>query len=370
MGNDMNEDRSSSQFRSRHEDRADLAVRAIATASRVSARRCGSCPPGVQLADFAAGTLPREAARETLLHLASCAACRDWESELHRMLLEQPILWHRLGRLRKQARVAPERVEHLLAALREWLQSRMIPAGAQPEPGRLLAMAVDANGKPEDCVEFEVAAGPAIDNAGRLQVTLAPVGNPGKRHLIVALQDADRRLEICALDSAEEEVLVVADCGFLVCGSGRLDPRAIHLTLTSMPVADWNKQRLLPHLRRIADLHLDPVDCWDAVSVALAEVEGDWLELLGKEVQASGSPLPGKAMARALAGTLQEFERIWVASNHEPHSDAAAVAQNLIDFADQTQYRRLGAKEPADPQPRLTERSRVKRPSEMEGENR
>jgi hypothetical protein len=354
----MNE-KSSYQNLDSEEDRMELILQAIAGAARAAVKRSSDCPSLRRLAEFSAATLDPHSARAVLLHLSSCAACREWESSLHDHTAEQPMFSHNLARLRRVAGVDRKRTAAACAELREWLRSKMVPQDTQCDVPTLPAP-LDDGGKLQEFAEFEIIAGPRIDTSGRFHLTLEADRRSGKSLLVVALQDDLRRLEICVLAEAAE-ITVVADCAFLETGPGRLDPRTIRLSLTNAPVEAWHRPSLLPHVHRIVELDLEPVDCWDVLSAVLAEVEGDGIELLGREIHTLSSPGRAKVMARAVAEKLQIFEGIWAASNHESHPAAAVAARGLLEIADRTEYPR----QPADT---VETRARVKRPSDVERE--
>ena len=320
-------------------EQAELVLRALTDRSRTAGGRTTVCPAATELSAFAASGLNKDESRRILMHLSSCSACRAWERSIGRQLLQQPMIVHNLVRLRRAALEGAPAAASALRGVRAWARPLAeSPAGTgHGGPLPLLAAVVTDAGKAADYVEFETASPPRIDEQGRFRLTLLPMSACGGKALVVALQDEDRRLEICALPAEEGEMTVVADCAFLDLAAGILDPAVLHLTLMPLSiVSGWSKMMLLPEFRRILDCHLDPVDFWDSVSVALAEAGKEWPKLLESEILGVHLPFTGVSLAADVSKGIGQFTQIWGSTNHEPNADAEDAMNILSSLAGKT----------------------------------
>src|ERR1035441_4294071 len=316
----MNNRPNDSGFGTPEEEQADLVLRAFADSLQAGGGRTATCPAPTKLSAFAASGLDKDESRRGLFYLSSCTVCRAWERALSRQLLQQPMIVHNVVRLRKAAIQDARGVASAVRGGRAWARSL---AKSQVGPGRggpppLLAAVVTDSGETEDYVEFEVTSPPRIDDQGRFRLTLLPLSSAGEKALVVALQDEDRRLEMCALSAEAGDMTLVADCSFLDLAAEPLDPAFLHLTLMPLDVVrEWATTKLLPGFRRILDCHLDPVDLWDSVSVMLAEAGMEWPKLLESEIRALDSPFTAVPLVVAASKGIAQFTQMWVSGNQE-----------------------------------------------------
>lgn len=319
------------------EERARVAVWALAkavTATRAASEECMA--PGA-LAAFAAGGPAAAQSRQILAHLAACARCRALEDALRRQGEPRPALAFHLPTLRRAAQADRSRVASLLADVQAWLAG-MLERGPAPLDPALECELAATGLRPPRAAWFALAAPVAVDRRGRLSVELSTAARVEQSAVVVAIQDSEYRLELCAVPVKGGQVRAIVDCEFLGLPEGALSATLIRLALIPAEEAGrWGAPPMMGALRALAEWPLEAAEVFDGVSAILAAQGERWQRLLRAEVGALPDPAAGVAVIETVLQQLELYATAWQESNQTEHPAVGEYIAGLSEVGQGTQ---------------------------------
>ncbi len=317
------------------DEQAAVTVSAFARAFSGACTDPGGCPPPELLVRFASGAPEAGPADVLLQHLSRCARCRAREDALRRHSEPRPLLTWNLPALRQAAGEERGRAARVRSDVRAWLEGLLNRASTLKAEAELEVPAVWAPAAgPLALVDFRLESPAALDRQGRLALeltALAPVEGPG---LVVAIQDSEHRLELCAVPVKESKVSAIVDCAFLGLPAGAIPAR--HLRLSLVPVEQarrWGAPRILGALRMLFESPMDAAGFFDGVTAALGAHGDLWQESLRREVAGMSVPSEGVAVVQAVMDQVSLYSMVWRESNGAGHPEEEEILEGLGEIA-------------------------------------
>lgn len=306
------------------------------------------CPAPELLVQFASGSPEATQADALLQHLSSCSRCRAREDALRHHGRPRPLLTWQLPALKQAGNQERGRAARVRDDVRAWLEGILnrastlkaetdleVPAVSAPPAGTLAL------------VDFRLEAPAAVDRQGRLVIELSALTPVEGAGLVVAIQDSEHRLELCALPLKENQVRAILDCAFLGLPAGAIPPRLLRLSLIPVEQARrWGAPRILEALGMLLEAPMDAAGFFDGVTAALGAHGDQWQESLRREVAGMPVPSEGVAVVQAVMDQVSLYSITWRESNGAGHPEEEELLEGLGEIAAATRRPGRGKPEP------------------------
>ncbi|MCI0486694.1 MAG: hypothetical protein L0229_08850 [Blastocatellia bacterium] len=332
-------------FESAEEERVAVILEAWIRAMQENpAAKAPACLPFAVLTAFFYGRISTEMSRQILLHLSSCKHCRAQESALRKRRTLHPSRMFNIHSLRRTVGQDTGKDISVLNELRLWLTEMLIPEALLDVSLAQKSLVPDIEaeaGRQLGHVEFELERPLIIDQQGRLRINLSTTARVNGFSLAIAIQDSERRLELCAVPIKEGKVAAIVDCSFLSLPKGALSPDLLQLNLVSAELREeWGRPEILPTLEALVARQADPVEFWDVAVAVFADWQDRWEEFLCAEVARLKSPSSGLEVIRSAVEQISRYVEIWRESNQKEPPFAKDILSGLSEITTTTQPRR------------------------------
>jgi hypothetical protein len=273
------------------------------------------------------------------LHLSSCTYCRSQQAILEPRL--QPTRVFNLVDLRRIAAERENKIKPVLDDLRAWLMGLLNPVTTSFLPMRITASIAGGSQHLSGAAVFTLENHVSLDQEGRLRIKLSTAAAMAGFALKIALQDSERRLELCALTIKEGDLEAIVDCAFLQLPAGAVPPSLLQVTLVPAGEAQsLARPKLLPIFRRLLEMQSDLVEFWDQIQIILVSCGEGWKDLLRAEVTESESHADGLAVLQSVLQRVSRYVEVWRESNQSEPPNAQELLRGLSEIIQITQPRR------------------------------